>query len=406
MSLKAIFSIALVTFSLCAHAQEIFSMRVDSFETILKKFQDANYQPENKCYEFINKKYQLNSFSLYVGSAHCFRERSWQDSAILLAMADIRLIFDQTRFPVDNHDKAALSNAVAIRSLAFSHYGNEYIYEGDNDTVANISRSIREWKMDKNGSASPGWQHLKGSLSMKELSDLWTYVINSKIANLDSAAYFLRDKELAVSRRNWLAIYRNIEDLERQQIKSSDDSERLRFIRQNLQKQKADQENIYFQLIDKLDDKKRPYIKNFDGQINISDLMKINPATLNPINELRGKILLSRSESDVRHIKISLDNYQLSFASLDSMHFLSLCIANLVARTENGYAGWQIGTDQENLDKFEFAVKLLKPDEEPLKGHKLKFLDPVWLKHTNINESCNFMRHGYLSSLIFESSND
>lgn len=395
--IRKILALAILTgLTFCAQAQAVFHLSVSSFESVLTKFLDARYQPENRCEEFVERQQKLNSLSLYVGAAHCTRQNSLVEAATLLALADVRFKFDQVRYPVTAVDKDALLNIAYIRSNAFSLYGNERIYEQGNDSVKKITDSLSIWNFDSVKKESPGWQYSEKIVSDQVMMTYWTAIKNSKISAIESAQYFLKIPELAKAKKNWAAAAKSLESAKAlRQPPDPDASPYAPAIVQAMKQHEKNASEIYFKMLEEIDDDKRPYLKSFGKSINIRDLMVIDPMTLNPTDELRGTISFSMISPSVREFRFNLDDLQSAGYNVDVLHLMSFCIADLIARRAPEFRGWQIGSNQQNFPDLKFRMKLLKSEDDVAREDGYKFSDPVWLPNENWKQSCRFIRRGY-----------
>jgi hypothetical protein len=380
----------------CAHAQDVFDLRVSSFETVLKSFSDAKYQPQSRCEEFVERRHELNSLSLYVGAVHCSRQNSLVDAATLLAMADVKFQFDQIRYPVAAYDKDALLSVAFIRSKAFSLYGNARIYEAGNESAKKIVDSLQNWNLDFLKRASPGWLYSEQIVSNQDLAAYWINLKNSKASSIETAEYFLQNPDLVKAKQNWMAAARSLESA--RTLRTSPDADAnphaLAIVRAMEQHEKNASE-VYFRVLEEMDDAKRPYVKNFEKSTNVRDLMAIDPTTLNPTDEIRGSLVFSLISPSVRDFRFNLDAIQSSGYSADALHFMSFCVADLIARSVPEFKGWQIGSSQRNLSDLKFRVKLLKSEDDVLRDDGYTFSDPVWLPNESWKQSCRFIRRGY-----------
>jgi hypothetical protein len=386
----------LIGLSFGANAQDVFNLSVNSFESYLKKFLDAKYQPEIRCENFLDKRQKLNSLSLYIGAVHCTRQNQLMDAAKLLAMADVKFQFDQIRYPVTSQDKNALMGVGYIRSQAFSLYGNESIYVGQSDADKIISHSVTDWNIDFTKKESPGWQHSEAAISNQELKKYWINFKNIKISEIDSVKYFLSNPELTRAKNNWTAASKSLSSgRSLPKPPHPDANPYAAAIVQVMEQHEKTTSEVYRRMLNEMDDAKRPYIDAFEKSINIRDLMEIDPITLNPIDDVRGNISFSFVSPSVREFKFNLDNIQPVGHSVDVLHFMSFCIADLIVRSTSEFKGWQIGTNQQDFSRLKFRVKLLKSDSDVSREDDYKFSDPMWLPNENFKQTCRFIRRGY-----------
>ena len=395
--IRKIFVVAMFSgLAFCANAQEVFDLHVNSFETVLKRFRDAKYQPDNRCEEFVERRRKLNSLSLYIGAVHCSRQNYLANAANLLAMADVKFQFDQIRYPVAVQNKQALLGVAFIRAQAFSPYGNEILFQGESDIVRKISNSLMDWDINISEKESPGWLYSEKLFSNQDLKSLWIHFKNAKISAIESAGFFLKKPELTSAKQNWTAAVKSLDSARAlRKDPDPDGSPHLSAIVQAMEQREKTASEVYFRLLNEIDNSKRPHIRVFEKSINIGELMVIDPITLNPIDEVRGSIYFSLVSPYVREFKFNLEHIQPAGHSVDALHFMSYCVAELIVRSEPEFKGWQIGTNQENFSDLKFRVKLLKSKNDVSREDYYKFSDPIWLPNENFKQSCRFIRPGY-----------